>query len=162
MISEQEYFKFSKKLNKILKKCYVGTIYPGERVFEVVDSYHKQGLSPYYGHSSLTKQNCYFFNESIVVENRDAILELCAILPKMKTVKKGTAGTIAYFDILPNTQNTPETLKRYCEQADKFVALLGLAEIGLASDEFVGNDKFSATTIDLNPRYKSIVNPDAE
>ena len=101
MISEQEYFKFSKKLNKILKKCYVGTIYPGKAVFEVVDGYSKQGLSPYYGHSSLTKENCYFFNKQSVIENKDAILELCAILPKLKTVKNGTAGTIAYVDLLP-------------------------------------------------------------
>ena len=162
MISEQEYFKFSKKLNKILKKCYVGTIYPGKAVFEVVDGYSKQGLSPYYGHSSLTKENCYFFNKQSVIENKDAILELCAILPKLKTVKTGTAGTIAYIDLLPDRNNTLESLTKDCEFADKFVALLGLAEIGLASDDFIGNNKFSATTIDLNPRYKSIINPDVE
>lgn len=160
MISEQEYFKFSKKLNKILKKCYAGTVYPENTSYEILDGYTSQGLWPYYGQSSLTKENCYFFNKSAIMENRDAILELCAILPKFKTVKDGTAGSISYFDILPATQNTQQTLTGYCEQADKFVGLLGLAEIGLPSEDFIGNENFSATIIDLNPRYKSIVNPD--
>lgn len=162
MISEQEYFKFSKKLNKILKKCYVGTIYPETDTFELSNGYTSQGYIPHYGNSSLTKENCYFFNKPAVVENRDAILELCAILPKLKKVKDGTAGTIAYVDLLSEGQNTLESLTEECEFADKFVSLLVLAGIGLPSEEFVGNDKFSATTIDLNPRYKSIVNPDAD
>lgn len=159
MISEQEYFKFSKKLNKILKKCYIDMYTPES---DKSKRYAQQGYAPVYGHSSLTKENCYFFNESIVVENIDAILELCAILPKLKTVKTGTAGTIAYIDLLPDRNNTLESLTKDCEFADKFVALLELAEIGLASDDFIGNNKFSATTIDLNPRYKSIINPDVE
>lgn len=161
MISEQEYFKFSKKLNKILKKCFVATRYPKNDNFEIGKNYAQQGFAPFYGQSSLTKENCYFFNKQSVTENKDAILELCAILPKLKTVKNGTAGTIAYIDLLPDRKNTLESLTKDCEFADKFVALLEVSEIGLASDEFIGSDKFSATTIDLNPRYKAIINPDA-
>lgn len=159
MISEQEYFKFSKKLNKILKKCFIGTIYPENNNFEESNNYTQQGFIPHYGSSSLTQQNRYFFNKPVVIENRDAILEICAFLPKLKTIKEGTAGTIAYIDLLSEGKNTLESLTEECEQADKFVSLLVLAGIGLPSETFIGNENFSATTIDLHPRYKSIVNP---
>uniref|UniRef100_UPI0040563667 hypothetical protein n=1 Tax=Agathobacter sp. TaxID=2021311 RepID=UPI0040563667 len=66
--------------------------------------------------------------------------------------------SITYIDLLPDRKNTLETLTSACENADKFVALLVLNNLGARRD-FVGTEEFSA--VDLEPRYKSIVNPDA-
>lgn len=161
MISEQEYFKFSKKLNKILKKCYVGTLYPDDERPDYKEKfgYPKEELSPSKGSSSLTKNNYYFFRKEALRDCKDDVLSLCALLPKLKTVKEDTAGTIAYMDLLPKTQTNLTTLTIVCEHADKFVALLVLNNIGTRGD-FIGTDEFSAVTVDLEKKYKSIVNPD--
>lgn len=79
----------------------------------------------------------------------------------MKTVVSGTAGTIAYADLLPSGKIHPITLKGYCEDADKFIGLLTINGIGYAKD-FVGSDDFKAAPIELSYRYKEQVNPDVK
>lgn len=79
----------------------------------------------------------------------------------MKTVVSGTAGTIAYADLLPDKKVNPITLNLYCEHADKFVGLLTINGIGYAKD-FVGSDDFKAAPIELSYRYKEQVNPDVK
>ena len=163
MITEKEYFKHAKKLHKILKNCYAGTLHPTDEVpsFDNYYGYSRDELSPIKGSSSLTKDNWYYFRKDTVEDCKDDLLALCAMIPKLKTVKPYTAGTIAYIDLLPDRKNTPETFMASLEDADKFIALLVLNGIGTRR-EFIGTENFSAVTVDLNEKYKSIVNPDAE
>ena len=163
MISENEFFKFAKKTNKILRDCYVGTQYPTDPEPDYKEKYgfSLHELSPIKGSSSLTKDNYYFFRKDTVEDCKDDLLALCAMLPKLKTVKAGTAGTIAYIDLIPDGKNTYETLLMSLENIDRFIAILVLCRIGTRG-EFIGTEKFSAVTVDLDEKYKSIVNPSAE
>ena len=163
MISEKDYFRFAKKLSKTIKNCYVGTQYPTDPEPDYKEKYgfSLHELSPIKGSSSATKDNYYFFRKDTVEDCKDDLLALCAMLPKLKTIKAGTAGTIAYIDILPDTKNTYATLLMILEHIDKFIALLVLNRIGTRG-EFIGTEKFSAVTVDLDEKYKSIVNPSAE
>ena len=163
MLTEKEYFKFAKKLSKIMRDCYVGTQHPADPEPDYKEKYgfSLHELSPIKGSSSLTKDNYYYFRKDTVEDCKDDLLALFATIPKLKTVKPYTAGTIAYIDLLPDTKNTYETLLMILNHIDKFIALLVLNKIGTRGD-FIGTEKFSAVTVDLDEQYKSIVNPDAE
>ncbi|MBQ8604529.1 MAG: hypothetical protein IJ410_06780 [Oscillospiraceae bacterium] len=163
MLSRRDYIKFSRKLSSMLEDCYLDTKYPNEnyKEFEKAYGYKYDEIAFTKGASSLTEHNFYLFVKEKVLQHKDELLEMCANLPKMKTVATDTAGTISYTDLLPETNRTKESFTYSCEEADKFIGLLEINGVGYARD-LVGSKEFKAAPIILSPRYKDQVNPDAE
>lgn len=161
MLSLKDYFKFSRKLSQILEDCYLDTKYPGEnyKEFESVYGHKYEEISFTKGASSLTEHNFYLMLTEATKKHKDELLEMCKSLPKLKTVITGTAGTIAYSDLLPELKQSQNDFKASCEKADKFIGLLEINGIAYARD-LVGSKEFRAAPIILNEQYKSIVNPD--
>lgn len=161
MLPEKEYFIFSKKVSKLLKTCFLRTRHPDDPAFLSRTEFGLDMSEVYLfsGQSSLTQNNMYYLNQAEAEKHKDALLAICASLPKLKTVVSGTAGTIAYADLLPDRKIHPAVLKEYCEDADKFIGLLTINDIGISMD-FVGSDDFKAAPIVLSYRYKEQVNPD--
>ena len=100
MLPEREYFMFSKKVSKLLKTCFLGVKHPDDANFIISDKF---GLSTsevflFSGQSSLTQKNMYYFNKSEALKHKEDLLEICRMLPKLKTIIHDTAGTIAYTD----------------------------------------------------------------
>lgn len=163
MLPDKEYFKFSKKVSKLLKTCLLYT----KRQEDEVRLLEKEfGLSPSEvfttnGASSLTEANVYYFNFSEALKHKDELLNMCAALPKLKTIIPGTAGSISYTELLPDEKTNIISLTRYCEHADKFIGLLTINRIGFAK-EISGTGTFKAAPIDLAFEYREQVNPGTE
>lgn len=130
-------------------------IYLKDLGISIDDVYVSSGLS------SVTKGNFYIFHKEKVLGHKQELLDLCKSLPKLKTIVTGTAGTIAYTDLLPDEKCTLTALRRYCIHADKFIGMLSINEIGYPKD-MVGTDNFQASPIHLAWHYKDQVNPNAE
>lgn len=161
MLPEKEYFVFSKKVSKLLKTCFLCVKHPGDETFSASRHFGMSESDVYRcgGQSSLTRENKYYFNKAEAQKHKEALLQICASLPKCKTVISGTAGTIAYTDLLPDMKTNINALTKSCELADKFIALLSINGIGYAKD-FVGSGDFKAAPVQLSYRYVSQVNPD--
>lgn len=161
MIPETDYLKFARTLTSLLKDCFLATEYPDKPAINItkdlgISSDDVEFIS---GCSSLTKGNIYLFRKSESLNHKEELLQLCKSLPKLKTIITGTAGTIAYTDLLPDKKTTLFTLKQYCQHADKFIGLLSINEIGYPKD-LVGTENFQAAPIHLALHYKDQVNPD--
>lgn len=162
MLPLKDYMVFSKKLAIILKDCYLTTHYPNDVIISIQKDLN---LSPdevafASGCSSLTEGNIYLFKKENAKKHKEELLDICLSLPKMKTVLTGTAGTIAYTDLLPDMQTNLNALIQHCQHADKFIGLLQINEIGYGKSDMVGNENFKASPISLAYRYKNQINPD--
>ena len=150
MIPQSDYLNFTKALKPIFKDCFLITEYPDKDYLLIEDNFDlsQENITVSSGCSSITKGNTYLFNKPKALTHKNELLQLCKSLPKLKTIITGTAGTIAYTDLLPDKQMDEFTLKKYCEFADKFIGLLSINGIGYPKD-FVGTESFQAATINL-------------
>lgn len=164
MLPEKEYFMFSKKVSKLLKTCFLRAVHSEDEPFRPMQDHgiSAEETSAFKGKSSLTQNTRYYFNRIEALKHKEDLLEICRILPKLKAIVPDTAGTISYADLLPQGKHTTISLTKYCEHADKFIALLTINDIGYAHGDFVGTEAFKAVPIVLSYRYKDQVNPDAE
>ncbi|MBQ7902916.1 MAG: SEL1-like repeat protein [Oscillospiraceae bacterium] len=163
MLPEREYFVFSKKVSKLLKTCFLGVKHPDDANFIISDKFSlpTSEVFLFSGQSSLTQKNMYYFNKSEALKHKEDLLEICRMLPKLKTIIPGTAGSISYTELLPDEKTNTISLTRYCEHADKFIGLLTINGIGYA-EEISGTGSFKAAPIDLAFEYREQVNPGTE
>ncbi|MBQ8604458.1 MAG: hypothetical protein IJ410_06420 [Oscillospiraceae bacterium] len=163
MLPENDYLQFSRAVSKILKDCFVAIDNPNKEPIDLRKEFDLSINEVTFtcACSTLTKENTYIFHKEKTISHKQELLDLCKSLPKLKTVVTGTAGTIAYTDLLPDEKCTLTALKRYCMHADKFIAMLSINGIGYPKD-MVGTDNFQAAPINLMYKYKDQVNPDAE
>ncbi|MBQ8604530.1 MAG: hypothetical protein IJ410_06785 [Oscillospiraceae bacterium] len=163
MMPEKEYIQFARTVTAILKDCFLAIEYPDKPAIDIEKdlNLNENEVDFSSGRSSLTKGNTYIFHKEKTLNHKQELLDICKSLPKLKTIVTGTAGTIAYTDLLPDKKTTLFSLKQYCMHADKFIGMLSINEIGYPKD-MVGTDNFQAAPINLMYEYKDQVNPDAE
>ena len=158
MLPEKEYIKFSRKVAKMAKTCLLYTKRSHDEIHLLKEEFgvSSSEVSLISGACSLTQDYIYCFNIAEALKHKDKLLAICASLPKMNTVVTGTAGSIAYTDLLPDRKTDPISLKQHCEHADKFIGLLTINRIG-AAKEISGSGSFKAAPIDLAYKYKDQV-----
>lgn len=98
----------------------------------------------------------YVYSEKSAKSHRSELLELCAFLPKLKTVITGTTGTISYLDLLTETSD-PNIMKQQCITADHFINLLSLNKIALPQK--FSKDGTFFTDVEILEKYKNDICP---
>lgn len=145
MLDKRTYFKFSSKVNKLLKTSFLGTEEP--------DS--SEDCAVLYGFSPYTKSKNYYYSKSIALRQKNELLDICKMLPKHDLVS-GTAGTILYTDMLSDTSD-PTLLKQQMDLADKFSHLLVVSQIGNYMRLDRENPDKSFLNINILPHYRKFI-----
>lgn len=140
MIDRRTQLKLSSKINQIMKDC----------VYKE-DGNDGSDIALLRGYSAQTKDVIYQYSISKAERYIPELLELCRMLPKIKTRSEKFSFIISYADLITEL-TSPDAQKKGFIVADHFINLLNLSGVGL-SDEFTANGKQISYAM-INSKYK--------
>lgn len=141
MLDKKTHFKFSSKVNKIMKDCLIQ-----DNLLDGSDMFSAHGYTP------LTKDNNYTYSMSRAQKHIPELIDLCKILPIMKSNVEGSVGVISYTDLITEFSTADTQLKAFVV-ADHFVNLLNVT--GIAPVTILTRDEKTLACSVLNPKYRS-------